>query len=107
MQRYFYNEMLANEQFILPKDIYKHAITVMRMRVGDKFELVTPDKQVQLMEVTAVDKHQARAKVVETFSHQTELPVVTTIACGLSKGDKAELIVQKGTELGADKIYLF
>ncbi len=40
MQRYFYNEMLANEQFILPKDIYKHAITVMRMRVGDKFELV-------------------------------------------------------------------
>ena len=41
MQRYFYNEMLANEQFILPKDIYKHAITVMRMRVGDKFELVT------------------------------------------------------------------
>ncbi|MCI5941664.1 MAG: 16S rRNA (uracil(1498)-N(3))-methyltransferase [Ligilactobacillus animalis] len=107
MQRYFYNEMLANEQFVLPKDIYKHAITVMRMRVGDKFELVTPDKQVQLMEVTAVDKQQARAKVIETFSHQTELPVVTTIACGLSRGDKAELIVQKGTELGADKFIFF
>ena len=29
-----------------------------------------------------------------------ELPVNVTIACGLAKGDKHDLIVQKGTELG-------
>ena len=107
MQRYFYANNLVDNKLELPKDIYKHAITVMRMRVGDKFEVVTPDEKVQVMELTNVSKNEAEAIVVEQFEHHTKLPVETTIVCGLSKGDKAEFIVQKGTELGADHFIFF
>ena len=36
-----------------------------------------------------------------------EMPVHVTIACGLPKGDKLDLIVQKGTELGMKGIIPF
>lgn len=107
MQRYFENERLDVKNFELPKEIYKHAIVVMRAKVGTKFELVTPDKKVHVMEVTAIAKQTAQAKEVAVFEQVTELPVETTIVCGLSKGDKAEFIVQKGTELGADHFIFF
>ena len=35
------------------------------------------------------------------------MPVNVTIACGLPKGDKLDLIVQKGTELGMKAIIPF
>lgn len=107
MQRYFETELLDVKNFELPKEIYKHAIIVMRAKIGDHFELVTADKKVHLMEVTAVTKTAATAKEVEVFEQLTELPVETTIVCGLSKGDKAEFIVQKSTELGADHFIFF
>lgn len=107
MQRYFETELLDVKNFELPKEIYKHAIVVMRAKVGDHFELVTADQKVHLMEVTAITKTAATAKEIEVFEQLTELPVETTIVCGLSKGDKAEFIVQKGTELGADHFVFF
>src|SRR5699024_11272730 len=39
--------------------------------------------------------------------NQYELPVYATIIQALPKGDKLELIIQKGTELGASKFYLY
>ena len=39
--------------------------------------------------------------IVEWVEASRELPVFVTIASGLPKGDKLELIFQKGTELGA------
>ncbi|MGR5879469.1 RsmE family RNA methyltransferase [Bacillus pacificus] len=39
--------------------------------------------------------------IVEWVEASSELPVFVTIASGLPKGDKLELIFQKGTELGA------
>ena len=43
--------------------------------------------------------------IVEWVEPSSEMPVFVTIACGLPKGDKLELIVQKGTELGAACIF--
>ena len=40
------------------------------------------------------------SNVKETHFPSNEMPVNVTIACGLPKGDKLDLIVQKGTELG-------
>lgn len=37
----------------------------------------------------------------------SELPLHVTIVCGLAKGDKHELIVQKATELGVSEVILF
>ncbi|KRN88760.1 RsmE family RNA methyltransferase [Ligilactobacillus ceti] len=110
MQRYFSDEqtLQLKQTITLPADLYKHAITVMRMREGSEFELVTQDQQVNIMTLTAVTKKSAQAQVTEIFTHQVELPVEVTIACGLPKSDKkTDLIVEKGTELGATHFIFF
>lgn len=38
---------------------------------------------------------------------QRELPIQITVASGFPKGEKLELIVQKGTELGAHDFVAF
>jgi 16S rRNA (uracil1498-N3)-methyltransferase len=47
------------------------------------------------------------ADVVQWKEIVSELPISITIASGLPKGDKLELIVQKGTELGAHQFLPF
>lgn len=107
MQRYFLEKNLQGPNLILPKDIFHHAITVMRMRVGAKFEVVTPDEFVNIMEVTEIKGKVAKAKLVSKSRQTVEMPKQAVVVCGLSKGDKAEWIVQKGTEMGAAKFIFF
>ena len=109
MQRYFSEQNFSGNTLNLSEDVYKHAVVVMRMKAGSKFELVTPDKVVHVMELVTIDsaKKQAVAHECERFEHQVELPVEATIVCGLPKNDKTDLIVMKATELGVSKIVFF
>ncbi|GAJ25470.1 ribosomal RNA small subunit methyltransferase E [Liquorilactobacillus sucicola DSM 21376 = JCM 15457] len=107
MQRYFIELPEINDTLELPAAIYHHAIVVMRMKVGDYFEIVAADKKVTTMQLTKVTSNSATARVDYKFKHAVELPLQVTIACGLSKKDKADWIVQKATELGARRFIFF
>lgn len=107
MQRYFIQQTQISEEIMLPADIYKHAVVVLRMKVGAKFELVSQDQTIHLMEITRIENKSAYAKLCERYVKEVELPVKVSIVCGVSKGDKAEWIVQKGTELGANQFIFY
>ena len=51
MQRYFADSKITTEYQLTP-EIYKHAIKVLRMKVGDIFELVDDVEVVHKMEIT-------------------------------------------------------
>lgn len=107
MQRYFVKENITDQEFFLPPEIFHHAIDVMRDKVGDRFEIIGPDRQVQVVKLLSIDHSHAKGQIIQTIVHDPELPVQTTIVCGISKGDKTEKIVQKGTELGADRFIFY
>ncbi|KRM96388.1 hypothetical protein FC19_GL000676 [Liquorilactobacillus aquaticus DSM 21051] len=92
---------------MLPAEVYHHAVIVMRMKPGDQFEIVAADKKVTVMQLERVTDHAATARVCKKLEHTVELPLQVTIACGLSKKDKADWIVQKATELGAQHFVFF
>jgi 16S rRNA (uracil1498-N3)-methyltransferase len=102
MQRYF----LSKEQF---KDAYvmidgeeaKHIIRVMRMGVGDLIVCCDNEGDCYLCNISEMFSDTVIANVVERIKKNVELPIEVTIAHGLPKGDKLELVIQKGTELGA------
>ena len=104
MQRYFVkgigSETTHSLQF--SKDQVHQLKKVMRVRVGEQFELVDDASQLAIVEVTELDPFEV--KVVELLEQKVELPVSVTIAVGLSKGDKLDWIVQKATELGVSEI---
>lgn len=107
MQRYFTKLKQIPAEYRLEPDIFHHAINVMRFKPGDNFELVTANQQVALMELMTIQNKQATAKTLKTYQPQVELPVSVTLLCGLAKNSKPDLLVQKATELGADKIVFF
>ena len=102
MQRYFVkNDQLVNDHGTIVGDDIHHIKDVMRASVGDNIILCTCDKKSYLVEITHLNKMEVGVKVVETKEENVELPVFVTIAQGITKGDKFDLVVQKATECGA------
>lgn len=101
VQRYFIDEHGDMEQFNISGDDYHHIVRVMRMKAGDEIICVTPKGKSAVCQIEEITDEIVVANVVKWEEGTTELPVHVVIASGLPKGDKLELIIQKGTELGA------
>ncbi|UOQ86050.1 16S rRNA (uracil(1498)-N(3))-methyltransferase [Gracilibacillus salinarum] len=108
MQRYFIDSTRwdDNEVKITDEDFH-HVVHVMRMQEGDSFIANHPDQSAARCKITSVDESQVVAEVEEWLEETKELPVDITVAQGLPKGDKWELVLQKGTELGAGRFVPF
>lgn len=99
MQRYFLKTApIDEERFILDKDAAHHAMKVMRMREGEQL-IIVQEGEAYICAIELVGEEIIVRKTGEQIA-SPEMPVRVTIACGLPKGDKLELIAQKGTELG-------
>ncbi|WP_367341739.1 16S rRNA (uracil(1498)-N(3))-methyltransferase [Limosilactobacillus sp.] len=105
MQHYFMTDCEPGHRNLdLPTDISHHLLTVLRAKRGDQFELVLADHQTYLAELVS----NGQARIIKRLARQSELPVHVVLACGVPKTkDKPELIVQKGTEMGASQIIFF
>lgn len=102
MQRYF----VAAEQFgdsgirIIGEDAH-HAVRVMRMKPGDQLIVSDGQSRTALAAVLEASPMLVTAQIVEMLSADSEPSWAVTIAQSLPKGDKMELVIQKGTEIGA------
>ena len=104
MQRYFL-PTAVDQKFTLPVDINHHLATVLRASVGTTAEFVLPDQTVFIGKVVEIQDTILQLEKTTIIESHVELPVRATIIAGVPKGDKkAELVVQKGTELGASEI---
>jgi 16S rRNA (uracil1498-N3)-methyltransferase len=101
MQRYFIEEQGNNDQINISGDDHHHIVRVMRMKSGDEIICVMPDGKSAICQIAKITDENVVANVVKWEEGSSELPVHVVIASGLPKGDKLELIIQKGTELGA------
>src|SRR5699024_11702257 len=60
----------------------------------------------KIEEINETEKY-VLAKIIEWTEENVELPISVTIVQSLAKGNKLDLIIQKGTELGANQFILF
>jgi 16S rRNA (uracil1498-N3)-methyltransferase len=101
MQRYFVDETrVANNSITITGDDAHHIAKVMRMKNGEEI-ICCYNQKAALCTIDEITNEFVKATVVKWIEESNELPVEVTIASGLPKGDKLELIIQKGTELGA------
>lgn len=109
MQHYFIDQKLKlNEEIALPADIYQHAVTVLRMKIGDHFELVDSAHKTFVVEICKLEGKSATAKAIKKLETDNEMPLGISIACGVPKNDKkADLVIEKGTEMGAERFIFF
>lgn len=107
MQRYFIDDLPQQTVLRLPAEVAHHLTTVLRAQPGTEIELVLANHQAYRATVISTAP-QTKVKLVGRLAGNSELPVRVTLLCGLPKTkEKPELIVQKGTELGARRIIFF
>lgn len=84
---------------ILGDDV-KHIYKVLRLNQGEKVVLNNCEGKEYLGEIESVGKQEVIVNIIKELSTNNESLVNITLFQGLPKGQKMDLIVQKGTELG-------
>src|SRR5580765_5083760 len=81
----------------------RHLATVCRLRPGDAICLFNGDGHEYPARVASIEKRRVDVEVLEQHSPQHELAFHLEIAAPLPKGDRAQFLVEKLTELGVTK----
>ena len=77
---------------------------VLRMKVGEQLELLTGDGQVHEAKIIGLTKDRVACEVIASRAADGEPKIKITLAQGLPKGRKMDLIVEKCVELGVHRI---
>ena len=103
MHRFFIPELYAQEMTITGVDA-RHISKVLRMRSGDKIQIVSDDGVTALAEIAGFSEGGVTVHCLEKLAESHEPAVQITLAQGLAKGEKMDFIIQKAVELGAASI---
>ncbi|SDI85471.1 16S rRNA (uracil(1498)-N(3))-methyltransferase [Alteribacillus bidgolensis] len=108
MQRYFVKpENMTVSHVVVTGEDVKHISKVMRMAPGDKIVCLDNQGRQVVSKINDINQDFVKADIIQEIHENNELPLHVTIAQGLIKGDKLDLVIQKGTEFGASAFYLF
>lgn len=81
-----------------------HIRTVLRMKPGDRIEVIDPQGFQYEIILAEVEKKYVRGEILSKISTQTESPVNIRMGQALIKGNAFDLLVRKATELGVHSI---
>jgi 16S rRNA (uracil1498-N3)-methyltransferase len=108
MQRYFIApELFTDASVTIIGDDAHHLIRVMRAKEGEQVIVSDGESREALVRITELGKDKVMAEIVEPLVMDREPAVEVWIAQSLPKGDKMELVIQKGTEIGAARFVPF
>ena len=100
MQRYF-AEKLENDKFILLDSDIHHIKNVMRGKIGEQIEVVY-DNKVNICKI--INLEPLELENIRKLNDNNEMNIELTIAVSLVTEQKFDLILQKLTELGVNRI---
>lgn len=107
MPRFFVAGSSIGNGFVVINGDDANHIKVLRMRIGDKIILCDGGGNDYHCRILDIKNGQVEAEITKTERNLAEPSIKTTILAGLPKGERADLIVQKCTELGAIEIVFF
>jgi 16S rRNA (uracil1498-N3)-methyltransferase len=99
-ERYYLDASLGLGEVVLAGPEAHHLATVCRSRPGDLVCLFNGDGHEYLARVAAAERRRVTLDIFEKASPQRELPFALEVAAPLPKGDRAQYLVEKLTELG-------
>lgn len=109
MNRFYITpEEFSKDNPSITGDDLKHLSKVLRLSEGDTVELRDGNKKGALATIKTIDSKSATLDITKRFEASGENKNIrTTLFQGIPKQGKLETIVQKGTELGVNKIVPF
>lgn len=106
LKRFFVDNI--GETCVLAGEEFEHAKNVLRLGVGDEVELLDNSGKKYVAVICGVEKRQMTLNVLSVAEGDKEAATKVALAFGyLKNADKNEFIVQKGVELGVQKLVAF
>lgn len=109
MRRYWMppETFTATEEIQFHGNLFHHIFDVCRQDVGSHFEVLGYKDKAHLVEVTAVTKKSATAKVIETRTLPALPKPHLVLALSLSRYSVMDAVVEKAVEMGVTRIQPF
>lgn len=105
LTRLYVPETLSEGALIeLPKDTALHVARVLRARLGDEVSLFCGDGQEFAGLIDTLRGSRVSVQVGARLEVDPESPLKSTLIQAVPRGEKMDLIVQKATELGVQRI---
>lgn len=95
---------LRQTQFTLPEPVFRHAVQVLRLRVGDSLRLFNGEGDECEATVVNIAKRSADVQIEHIIELDTESPLEVTLLQGISRGERMDYAIQKAVELGVARI---
>jgi 16S rRNA (uracil1498-N3)-methyltransferase len=99
-ERFYTPDRLGPGEYHLRGPEAHHLTTVRRFSPGDRITLFNGDGNEYAAEIIAVGKKSASLNILSVSPVDRELPFPLVIASALPKGDRADYLIEKITELG-------
>ena len=96
--------LAIDTEWPLPVQAGEHVARVLRLEVGDPLILFNGDGCDYPAVIVALGKREVVVRVTARQPLGNESPLALTLAQGMARGEKMDLIVQKATELGVARI---
>ena len=91
----------------LGQEHHRHLVRVLRMGIGDRVVLFDGTGRESEAEIVKIDNRNMTLQVKQPRFVDREARCDVTLVFALSKGQKPDLVLQKGTELGVRKFMIF
>lgn len=93
-------QLTTSSELLLDKEAGNHVSRVLRMTVGQQIELFNGDGHSYFGNIVSIDRNQVTIGIIESQASDNESPLTIHLYQGVSRGDKMDLTLQKGVELG-------
>ena len=97
-------ESIKDNNAVIEGSDVNYIKNVLRLKVGDEVTIMDSKSKEYASKISAMEKDIIKAELVAEKHPKSESKVKVTIAQGIPKNPKMDLIVQKATELGATRI---
>ncbi len=108
MRRYWVpQESIAENQVSLRGDVLHHIRDVCRMRLQDRFEVLSEDGKAYLVEITSETKNESIANIIESRKIEPIAKPHVILALSIPRFNVFENVLEKSVELGVHSIQPF
>lgn len=97
-------EITPGQTLALSDDVVQHVARALRMRVDDPLELFNGDGNNYRARLTLVEKRKAEVMIESADAAAVESPLQVHIGQSVSRGERMDYAVQKGTETGMTQL---
>lgn len=105
MHRFFINkEDIKGKRIIVKGEDVKHISNALRLRSGGNTVLCDGEGKDYIVSIMDIDKNSVITEILNIEESVGEIDLDITIYQGMPKSTKMEFVIQKCTELGANKI---